>query len=442
MPEPRLQLYELLEQRGLTGPDVTEKLSKWPRGHVEDLAHTLFAAIPRSADPATSPFDFVSSSQLAGGPHPCSYLGCRSNRLAEVSRFAALYANSVVIPDPVSLNSDVRPDATEVAADIVLLQQIRPLVEAGIIRFSDTTGHVCRDCLAEKLPGAYRSDVESFLAIIDEALLKDSHFRLVMNRGELVFEWNGPPDLLRHGGIIYSVADLRRENAQVLAPLKPRKLNADRLVKSGFLRSFWGHIADDLLMQNWYATACGTSYLTDRSTDLEIINRVSTATAAAINKAVSEAFSHGLPYLGDVSLDVLLRLRKEEGEAFAVYQDSMRRAFKELTEPTLDRARELFADVVLPEVNGIDAAIRRSRSLLWPSLATSAVTAMASVGIGLYTGILPQSFGQIFAAVGGIGAALSAAERVRTTFAVPADARKNRFYFLWRVKQASKKTRR
>jgi hypothetical protein len=67
---------------------------------------------------------------------------------------------------------------------------------------------------------------------------------------------------------------------------------------------------------------------------------------------------------------------------------------------------------------------------------------VASVGIGLYTGILPQNFGQIFAAVGGTGAGLSAAEKVRQAASVPPAVRENRFYFLWRVKEASRKKHR
>jgi hypothetical protein len=73
---------------------------------------------------------------LRGGPRPCADWACRKRRLDELIRFAALYADQILIPDPF-WDFDLRVDdpwtRRSLLDDLAGLGELRPLMEAGIV---------------------------------------------------------------------------------------------------------------------------------------------------------------------------------------------------------------------------------------------------------------------------------------------------------------------
>jgi hypothetical protein len=214
-----------------------------------------------------------------------------------------------------------------------------------------------------------------------------------------------------------------------------RTLSEEEVVQSGILDHFVHPIVDDIAVQNWYADECGANYLTGSELDLHLILSVGAREARVQNAALVEALKHTVPYLGNVDIGRLLKLREEEGEAFRVYRDALQKTLKEVRAARPQEMAEAFEDTVRPELNKIDLAVRKARKLLWGSLRRDIVLGGGAIAIGVFSGILPPDMGNIVAALGGLRVLEGLLEKVSRLQEEPAEIQQEKFYFLWKVRE-------
>ncbi len=145
--------------------------------------------------------------------------------------------------------------------------------------------------------------------------------------------------------------------------------------------------------------------------------------------------SHYLPSIYSQNVDEMLRLRENEGEAFAVYRDKLTKLIREAKSWNEKEVSEVFRDQVLPEINKLEKAINDWKKKTRESLKQKAIFGSGAVTIGLYSGVLPPDIGQIVAALGGGTAVVGALMDYNKTLKEEHEARSNDFYFLWQMKQ-------
>src|SRR5207247_7211671 len=95
----------------------------------------------------------------------------------------------------------------------------------------------------------------------------------------------------------------------------------DEATKTMILSSIIAPILTDIVHQQVLGAGSQARYLTDRDVDFLALKRATLPELQELSQAVTEGLSHAIPTLEDVSLKDLLRLRREEGEAFVVYRD-------------------------------------------------------------------------------------------------------------------------
>jgi hypothetical protein len=191
----------------------------------------------------------------------------------------------------------------------------------------------------------------------------------------------------------------------------------------------------DLIQQDIYSTEYGFNYLTDRETELRVLESTNDDDARVFSKAIAEGFSHSLPFVQKVSLGKLLKLRQEEGESFQVYRDAVAGVLRNLKPADAGKIKQAFEDEILPEVRKVDLAVSNAKRMLGESIATNIIFGTGLVTIGLATGFLPPDIGKIVAAIGGVQSGMNALQNLRQLVREPNQIRDNKFYFLWKVKQ-------
>ncbi len=200
-------------------------------------------------------------------------------------------------------------------------------------------------------------------------------------------------------------------------------------------------IIDDISTQNATSNRFNCQYITDRTIDLELMNMVSDKRIRTFNSAAVDALTHPLSFVDQISLNKLLKLRKDDGESFLVYRDAVRSILKDNQNSSSEELQEAFEDVIRPELNKIDLTIKNSRKLLATSAVTDITIAIASISIAAFSGLLPASLGipkamlDVGAAIGGWQNMKSLATKVAEVNVKPKEVSENKFAFLWKVKQ-------
>jgi hypothetical protein len=205
------KLFEFLSRKGLSQSKFIKTLSSWNHWNVLVFLEELFSILNGYNTSKPNPFGFICNNHMSGGRDICSHTNCRFKGLDTMARFAALYADHVLVQDPFDLYGDFESIANwhrecllqELAQDISILHYLKPLIESNIITLvsrerqigqlryrlygTDSVGKRINK-VRKKLHKLYLSQTK---ARMDKG--KDSDFIAVIE---------GPDDLYTHGSLV------------------------------------------------------------------------------------------------------------------------------------------------------------------------------------------------------------------------------------------------
>jgi hypothetical protein len=163
------QIFEVLDRLGVTDLSLPV-VSNWPSANLVDLIERLSEEISEARSVPQTVFSFVANGHLSGLPAPFVDQEPRVLAAEGLARFAALYADTVLIRDPFEIYlgrsvvqspdgmhdefpTEFPPDPwpddlrTQILADLRILLLFRPLIEAGIVKFVRSKMHWCPICI-------------------------------------------------------------------------------------------------------------------------------------------------------------------------------------------------------------------------------------------------------------------------------------------------------
>jgi hypothetical protein len=445
--------FAYLENKGLHeahGTVLREKLSSQPEKALKDMVEELDSYLPMDDGLEASPFHFFSNSTYAGFPHPCIDFECRTDRMREMAYFAALYADRVIFPSPFGYLHQIEKQeslAAQLAFFLSRIVALRPLFDAGVLALASAQrGTICHACYA-KLIGYSKSVFQAKLSKlekeVEERYLDDVSYYIERWSGDTPFLVpRGPSSLVDDHHFGYRIdktapMELRRLASKIKqsVPLSKKQAKA-----YGVHSQMASHVVRDILNQNFYSTRFGTGYLTNRGVDLDVINALAPKDIQETNTLLKAHFAHELPVVGGISLDTLLKLRNNEGEAFRVYRDALTKAITQAKAEGPRKISQVFSDVVRPELNKIDIAMKSARATLVRDAIVDGAIASGFITVGLFSGIMPTNIGAIIAGLGGYHFAERVGKQLSNIGLEPEQVRNNNFYFLWKVVRHGNKT--
>jgi hypothetical protein len=386
---------------------------------------------------AQSPFSFISNTPLRGGPRPCIDLKCRLRRVDRLLTFSVLYADHVLIPDPlwdVEEYADTSWMRYNLLADLTIIDSIRPLLDANLIGIAPPDFPLCAHHANEQT--RWSKKLRKNLRKADSALvskyLTDTHIRPLDKEFLIV---SRPDALVEHGEIV--IRDLSRSLRKKLKT-RPDYIPTEREVKPILRNIFINNALDDILLHNIYSKLCGYRPLTDREVDFIVLDSINQVRQDDTLQGVIKALEHSVPVVSGIDIRKLLKLRKEESAAFEVYRDSVEKVLREVPRSSPESICEAFDDIVRPQLHQIDAAVATARKLVKRSLRESVIFGTGLVTVGSFSGIFPPDAASLLAWLGGAKYLTDLLVNANKLVSEPSEARKNDFYFLWRVHQAQK----
>lgn len=468
------ELFETIRSHGITNKTI-ERVGSWSDQRLFNLFEELRHKTIEPADIRNGSFVFAANDSLSGRSIPLCSGKARIMKVEQLSRFAALHADSLLLRDPFEwypqaevivdkegnrtlMGRDLEPQdfsahhlRDHLIDDVRFLIFIEPLFESGIAGFSKSEMHWCPNCVRAAVDSG---EISALVQKPDEIAWQKRIAKLV-RRIERAFVVQGTTLVHQHGDhahatIVMPEGMLEYDQFQTIVDLPPNlakratqpiRASMKDARKLGLFNDEIDRIIDDLSMQNATANRFNCQYITDRALDLELMDIISDKRARSFNRAAVEALSHPLAFVDQVPLDRILKLRKDEGESFLVYRDAVREVLSSGQGKSSTELRELFDDTVRPELNKIDLTVKNARKRMATSTLIDLTIAFASVSIAAFSGLLPAKLGipkeilDVGAALGGWKGATSLASNIAQIRSTPKEVTDSKYAFLWKMRQ-------
>lgn len=428
---------DILENVGLIDIEtVQEQLEKLPEDRVYALVNELEESIKPeldiTQDGTTLPFNFVASASLRGDSG-CSSLRCHKRKTQMVARYAGLFCDSVVLPlrvYPPHKDPDIKDHQRYLLTFVLSVLELRPLIESGIITLVPSKLDFCPFCHPEIVPAA----PSIFEAAQQLETRHFSQFGLskVTRHGIVGLRLDGPEEYIEHGTTwYYPVKDA--------AGLPDGPLSEQELRKRGLVDAIFKQIANDVVLEEIYGVRFNARYLTDRPGEAELLSALNAQDQLAARTAsLCANLAHRVPLLSEIPLERIVRIRREDYTAFENYRVTLQKIIKDYvaTKHVIgdNEAKELYADILEPEILKMEVQAQSERNAALKKSAVKIGSTFLAVGLGVYGGLVPHQWAEIFKAVGGFALVKEVAE---TLASMPGTAtvRNHNLFFLLRLKQ-------
>lgn len=215
-----------------------------------------------------------------------------------------------------------------------------------------------------------------------------------------------------------------------------RKLEFDKYLANEVMSNIIFELATSLCL--------GTTFLTERDLDIQLLKQLSTDPAIEQrNQLLQKYLTCIVPFIDSVSPVDLIKLRQKEGESFILFQNALTKALEEYreknTEITVRHAKAIYGDIIQPQLSRLDAKVNSAKRKLIKQTFAEVEGWAAAISIGLYAGLLPSGMAAAATALGLTKVFAELTQKVLANREYEEEIRQDQMYFLWKVKELSKR---
>jgi hypothetical protein len=456
--------FEILEYKNLVSQNSVN------RGSIESLSVTeifemaeAIVALTEQPEPNECKTIFAHSASLSlgGSREGCSSLRCRTLRVNELARFALMYSDRVYINHffldyahkRTTFNNPRFRDEDDLRRrfyeDLHLLMKLKPLLEKGFVRLFTPATHSCPKCVAKSYlgPDAKERLDQEFNRLAEE-YFSNTLINLEKRHGRYVLRCVGPEPYFEHGGINYPRTNIP-EPITSMPRIMKRVMKGESVLLSKAVRKklnlhkdFAGQVVRNIAYDLASAQVLKTSFLTDRSLHISFLQSISKDHDVEHRNAIAfEHLTSVLPFVEDVEIRDLMKLRSREEEAFIKYRHALNEAIDKFRSNSKDftekDARTLYSDIIAPKLSSLEQSIKQAKRDLVTKPLKSIGALVGVLSFGLYTGFLPTEVIEMAKALGLSKIVYDVLEKTMSLKDTEQAVKHEDLYFLWKVKNAS-----
>jgi len=435
---------------------VESAISSLSLSSIVDVAHEIDQAVNSERKPVTNPlFSHSSSLGLSGNRYECSYIECRIKRITQLARFALMYTDKVFISNPLSwykeidTKDDLPLEKEHLLDDLKVLSEILPLLEKGYISLFSPYTNVCPSCQAKKFLGekAGKQFSRKF-ADLKKQFLDHMTVECEVSYGEYDFICNGPVPYFDHSRV--SVQDITPSAIACRPRILKRIQDGNRVKLSRTLvRDLELHVdlAHNVASNAIHGLATSyylnTTFLTESDLHVSFLNSLHQAPSIRKKNVIAgKHLSSIVPFVEDVAIPDIIKIREREQEAFLLYRHALNAAIETFRTAgdsfTKQDAQALHGDVIGPQLALLDRKVKQAKRDLIRKPFRSLAGLVGVISFGLLTGLVSPDISALAQA---LGIVKFGSDMIKDTMALSdkEEAIQNdHFYFLWKVRQKAK----
>lgn len=446
------ELYDYLE--GFEQIDENEMykqiLDEWSENQVEEFVVSVFKLIPNDVFEEQSYYNFYSNSTLAGAPYPCTHLECRLKNLNDLLRFSALYADKILMQSPFDkhyedIEAGRKINRIDLIGDIIIILHLKVPVLAGIIGFYSSYICLCTECLKKIV--SKEDELRKKMKIISDLMYKETleniKCKLLRDSDNIAYlAIRGAEKLGFHEQVDILIY---KETEQIKKLLKREKeiiVTTEMLIQWGIIDYLFEPLINDVFQAQINTTFLDSSYITNRPYDAMMISEIHkvglSKESIEQTRIVEAGLFHKVPLIGEVEIEKIIKLRQSEGEAFKCYRSKMNSILSTYDKLDRERISSIQKDVIRPELDAMEQVLYRNKKSLLQSTAQDLLLFGGSIGIGLFTGLIPVDYSTVVGMIGGISAISNVIDKAKKGF-TKEEIKSNSFYFLYELQNKYKR---
>jgi hypothetical protein len=462
-------LFEVLHESGLLSDgevcrSAIESLSPKQIFELTAVLTQTFGSEPASY--VGEAFTHSASLSLSGDSNECNSLPCRISRIDQLIRFALLYSDRVYMQNPFVQYSYWEPYfkraheadlKDKVYDDLCVVKQLEPLSDTDYVVLVTPKYRFHPACLAESVlgTGAGRRLRKARQQLAAQYLSKSrATLELDKDAGNYVLNLEGPQILYDHLGYLRNFEELPKALSRNTHLLRALESGECKALPTPLLKTLRAHesladnVVDNVCSHLLMTLDVKSYFLSDRSVHASFLGMLSRD--IEMDRRNLLAFRHltsEVPFVGDVDIKDILKVREREHDALIQYRGALNQAIETFRSDTAvsshKQARLLYQDVIAPRLASLDRKIKDSKRDLVKQAYRPFVGWVAAISFGLYSGLISTQVAGLASAIGLIQTGTRFVQDVMSLGDVDKQARADDLYFLWKVKQlASKRARR
>ncbi|WP_305457652.1 hypothetical protein [Photobacterium leiognathi] len=454
-----IAIFQPLYRKGLIDMDGVnvERIERLPFLELLDLYDEVSNTVANLPDSSNMRGRiFCASNSLSGSPHECIEQNCRLSRVEELSKFSALFADNVLFHNYLS---DISPSyghipeqddfdfRYRVVADIHTLYKFKDLIKDGIAQPYMTPKNYCLECFSNQFLGkGYSNRISKSIDKLGSNIYSKVEVFLTFNEVDgYLANCESDENTLPHGTQIYYLDNSIEEVLPSNVIKKAHEqggiyLSLGNKKKLGLAESISSTSIAEAVYQKAIAKHTSGSILTHSLNEVNALNLIEKDNHVSnINTILSKHWNIIIPYAEQISVSNLLKLRKREQEAFirfrAILDKSVSEALALKGSFTEKDARELFADVIEPDLALLETKTKIATKDLIKKPLISLAGVGAAIGVGAYTGMLS---GDMALAAKALGLSKIAYDSVTSTLEmadISKEIRQEDYYYLWKMQR-------
>jgi hypothetical protein len=420
--------------------NIFDTIYNLPEEDLQGLVEFIFKCIHNSHVSGDSLFNFSTNASLSGSAYPCSCIDCKLKNLSELSFFATLYAEKVIIPSPIDYHYQqfthhkLPINRYRLCTDIVLLLYIKPLVLRRIIEFYTFHMLLCKECLKKEIEKEKKlfEQEKQIKEYITNEMKKDFKISTDTKLKNLFIHVEPKSNLILPDDTFYRIEG----NPKCLKKY-PKTTNVslpfETLKELGIVDYILDPIINDFILHNIYNESLKTTYLTNRPIDTLIMKKLGQDNIA--NKNTLNYIKPVLPLIQNVDLENLLKIRDNDYDSFLVYRDKLREMIKISDLKTEKDYQEAYNDLIQPEINKMNNVLKKNKKHLIRKIGIDVGLTSIICSVGIYNHF---SFDGITGLMSLLGISTGIRDIANLSSEEPIE--ENELYFLWKVNEKNKKS--
>jgi len=404
------ELFDVLESKGLVSEVDTMRIENLSAKELLKLYEHVYGGVfdsqeqraaSRADTPlALDPFTFFAGASMRGDSG-CEDPLCRMRKIDFLGRYAALYANEVTVPLPLThpdkLGGVAKARALLLRSATTLLR-LRPLITHGTIKPTVMrTTHCEHEIQWVKQMHALIYDLAEHAA--KESLTRFDLLYLLPEKaptGRATIYVEGPRDFLEHGSLVVLFDESPNWRCKTWKYDRKGRTELRRNRKLWFVQRIFDEIASNTSFYLAYGLRQNARFLTDLPGEAFVLNWLTGDEQLSATTSAMELLTHAVPILADLPIATLLRIRREERDAFESYRGVITRIASDTLAQTnrlsKKEAQEMFKALIEPEIASLRKEIRFERRRQRKRITGGLATLAAAVAIGAF-GDLPVAIG-------------------------------------------------
>lgn len=465
------QFFDVVYKYGLLKKNNVDKrlIESMPARKIKDFIHEFKDATRLTHfERRKSIWSHSASLSLSGFSWPCANLNCRLTRMKQLGQFAALYSDNIFIKNlmdviPTDYETHEEDNYKKIFYDnLSLLASVKPLIEKGYITVL-STGMVnyCPGCHAFLLPkddkdleveiySSMENDVgRNSYKILSQYMLDNTTVSISFINGQYFFRTKAPEYIIEHG-------ERHLYTDKLPAPLDTMN-NIQEELKSGKTISLSKSLIEkigwpDRYLNNEYnsvgfglvaAQCIGTSFLTEKELHISILNNMSDIPyISKRNNLIQKYITTFVPYINDLSISDVIKIRERENESFIMFRNSLGNAVDEYKKNkdniTEEDAMAIYNDLILPKITKLDLSVNKAKRKFTKSVGRKVASCVGAISFGIYSGFFKSDIINIAASLGLAKIVADLLEHTMEKSDSEESVKSEDIYFLWKVRELSK----